>query len=807
MKRVGILFLLLIQFSLSANEWTFPVPMYRGQTFITEVNIVTDGERLIGVNSRELHERIKKYLSPVVSERLLSFDNRIVNQEELNRIGINLDFDKLDLSLNLSLSRDDARQNQFSFDVPYEKPLYSEAGLFSWHNIFNLTTNYIDSELDTSQLDWRVEWISNGNIGGYQGLNLESSVYAVPDELNLDESMKIYRGDIRAFVDRPEYPLRFTIGDITPYSAGHLPSTTLGGISMERLWNRLQPTRNIKSGGSQDIYLVESATVGVYINGTFYGDIRLPPGRYSIDDLPLRQGDNDILLSIRYQSGRREEITYSQFFNTRLLKKGFSDYGIYAGVISEVVEREYSYDTDQTVGQLYYDYGLTDSLTIGLNGLYHNLGQIAGFSLGIGTGDSNIGFRGSILSYSESQESDSFGYIASIDFSTILWGNLNSSSANFRSSFESFYDYRSTPWQTEDDIESGNRGLVSYTYRLYNNVNLNTYVQVDTFQDPVRYDITGQLELEINYFGFDVTLGIEHQQNYDLVTSDETTYYAIIGWDWYSDDGNYEFLAQYFTRENVTRATFNKYSSNTVGSYGYQLNAERSDILQSYEARANYVGNRYSAEIDVSRFDDNEGVFTANSVSGRLSTGFTMVDSDISWNRGYRGPTAIVSVHDSLEVPVHINEFIGDSPEAIATSTLSNSAPLYSGHSSSSFDVSIPDAPIGYDYGSGYYQITPGTYTGHVVHVGSDEAKTVIGSLVDINGKPIGLRNGIVSGEGVTRSIFTNKAGRFAIDRMKSGTFKVTIIGKLQYTGILVIDDVDKNLIYLNPVALKEVLP
>ncbi|WP_261818052.1 fimbria/pilus outer membrane usher protein [Vibrio gallicus] len=790
-----------------ANQWTFPVPLYRGQTQISEINIVTDGERLIGISATELHERLKNYLAPDVNESLLRFGNKVVSQQELQDMGIELTFDNLDLSLTLSLEKDRAKRNEYSFDIPYEKPIYSESGFFAWHNIFNLTASYVDSEQDTQQTDWRFEWVASSNFGGYQGLNIDGALYVAPENLADDsDNIQVYRGDVRAFVDRPDYPMRFSVGDINPFVTGHLPSVPLGGVAMERLWNRLQPTRNIQSGGSQEVYLVESATVSVYVNDTFYGDLRLPPGRYDIDDLPLRQGNNDIRLEIRYQSGRREEITYSQFFNTRLLRQGYSDYGIYAGVVSNVADREYIYDEQQYVVQSYVDYGLTDAFTVGINGIYHPLGQIAGMSLGLGTGFANIGLRASALHYQEQQvDSPYYGAIVSLDYASSVWGNLGYNAPNFRVGVEGFTDYRATPWSAAP-LETGGRALLDYTYRMTSYLSLNSYVEYDMLTFPEQNELFAQLELQVGYQDFELTIGADYLQNKGAFEFEETTYYFIVEWDWYSDSGEYEALAQYFSRGNVARTAFSKYSSNSVGSYGYQLLGEYGDEAQLYEARADYIGNRFSAEVDVNRVVDNQDIFTANTVSGRLSSGLTVVDSDVSWNRGYRGPAAIIKVHDSIQVPVNINEYEDQSPEASATSSLNNSTSLY-GHSYSSFNVTIPEADIGYDYGSGYYQIVPGSNTGHVVTVGSDESKTVIGTLKLSNGDAVILRNGVVSGEGITRSIFTNKAGRFAIDRMKSGRYTVTIIGTPELTGDLIIEQTSDNLIYLQALTLREVSP
>ncbi|MET2973341.1 pilus assembly protein PapC, partial [Vibrio harveyi] len=120
---------------------------------------------------------------------------------------------------------------------------------------------------------------------------------------NDSESTELYRGEVRLFFDRPENPWRVTLGDVTPQSPGHLPSLPIGGVAFERLYQDLQPTRNIQNGGTQPLVLNESANIEIYINDIFLTEFRLPPGRYNLDDLPLSSGTNDIRIEVDYQSG------------------------------------------------------------------------------------------------------------------------------------------------------------------------------------------------------------------------------------------------------------------------------------------------------------------------------------------------------------------------------------------------------------------------------------------------------------------------------------------------------------------------
>ena len=158
----------------------------------------------------------------------------------------------------------------------------------------------------------------------------------------------------------------------------------------------------------------------------------------------------------------------------------------------------------------------------------------------------------------------------------------------------------------------------------------------------------------------------------------------------------------------------------------------------------------------------------------------------------------MVSVHDSLESDVLINALAGDAPDAVSTSTLSNTVPLSSGHVESSVYISAPDAPIGYDIGEYQHNITPGSRTGHLIYIGSADSKTVIGTLVDQQGKPIGLIQGYLLSKELERyPLFTNTSGRFVVEGISEGSFELWVNGRTTPLGVISIPESTDSLIYL----------
>lgn len=66
------------------------------------------------------------------------------------------------------------------------------------------------------------------------------------------------------------------------------------------------------------------------------------------------------------------------------------------------------------------------------------------------------------------------------------------------------------------------------------------------------------------------------------------------------------------------------------------------------------------------------------------------------------------------------------------------------------------------------------------------------------------MRNGYVQHSGGRSTIFTNSAGRFALDGVGDGEFEVHIVGDPSYVGSFSIDRDAKSLIYLDDLTLKK---
>lgn len=777
-----------------AQSWLFPLPVTWGENTIGEVDAYSDGMTVGSINVEQLAQSVEKLINGETLTALRDFSGEYITVEQLDRMGINATFDSSEQSINLVIDESAAAEFLLSFGSKYEPAQYSESAFWTMQNTLNASTDYTlfsDSSSKDTQT-WLGEWLVRANIGGVRGANLDVSGFITGGN-NVDSD--VYRGEARLFFDEPSTPWRLTFGDVTQTSAGHLPSTPLGGVAFERLYQDLQPTRNIQNGGTQPLVLNESADVEIYINDIFLTEIRLPPGRYTLDDLPLVSGTNDVRLDISYQSGRTDTIVYSQFFNSRLLREGISDFGVYSGLISTIEDNNFKYDDEQWVTSGYYDYGISDTLTLGVNGLYHPEGQQLGVIATIGSDWGNLGVRASAQN---NNPNDDTGSIYSLDYSHQLWGTDSYGSPNFRLGVEYQDKYFALPWQIAEP-STGLRVFSNYVFTITDDLNLILSGDYRDFEEE-EVEWLASSEIAWQFYSLSLSAGVEKEENPND-NINETRFTFSADWDWNSVSGEYNANVSYSNEPDTYRAQFQRPSDDYTGSYGYALTAEGDADSQTYSVEGNYVANRFITDAKVSHLDfDNSDSYQTASL--RASTALTLADGNLAWSRPINGPVAIVAVHDSLDADVEINAVADDPAEAISTSAINNAVQLSGGHQLSSVYINVPDAPVGYDFGDHEYNITPGSQTGHLINIGSIASKTIIGTLEISSKKPLKLYQGQLVGQQKTYDFFTNRSGRFVVEGIAPGTYTIMVEGFSPTK--LNVPETNENLIYLPTLLIKE---
>jgi outer membrane usher protein len=266
----------------------------------------------------------------------------------------------------------------------------SEVGLQPWSAFVNYATSVDDNGDGMLFLDGA---IGRGNA-------------AVRSSAQWDPVFGWRRGLSRFEYDQPKALRRWTVGDQfatarDPLGGGRL----IGGFGVERAFD-------------DDPYLVtfpqpyysgvleSPGTVEIYANGQLIGRRDLAAGPFTLEQLGVAPGRNDVRVIVRDPFGNRSELASQTYYggSPRLLARGLDEYAVRIGAPRTGGGLGGDYDS-QTAAQAWYRRGMTDWLTLGAriegDDRVHNGGADAAirtafgeFALAVATSDTDLLGRG-----------------------------------------------------------------------------------------------------------------------------------------------------------------------------------------------------------------------------------------------------------------------------------------------------------------------------------------------------------------------------------------------------------------------------
>lgn len=362
---------------------------------------------------------------------------------------------------------------------------------------------------------------------------------------------------------------------------------------------------------------------------------------------------------------------------------------------------------------------------MGVNGLTHQDGQIAGFSLVNGSDFGNITLRAS-TSHSTLNSDDEIGYATSLDYSQQIFGSSPFGSPNFRISADWQQNFNAQPWKENNEFSyTGIRA--DYQWYITDQWDANIYAAYrDEQSKSAQYDATVKLNWRNQYW----RVGLVGEYHYPTTDTNNDEYKGYITVEFFYDlfSSKHRFNASYNSDLKESRVEVRKAMDNYVNDYGYELSAETRDGDKTYLARGEYSANRWRGQLEVENRQPQESNSHSN-VYGSLSSSFIVADGKLAIGRASVGSNAIIDVHPTLaDSHVHVNSNFVQQPEAISTSALSNMVSLPRTHEINTMTYSVPDAPLGYSLGAGINSIKPGSLTTHIITVGSNATRTFIAS-------------------------------------------------------------------------------
>lgn len=734
------------------------------------VEVSPDG-REARVDTERLIQLVGPLLAPTIVDliRDRSAGAPMVSVDALRSEDFPIAFDSQTLRLQIEI-RGDAHRAQ-SLSVTGPRGRLPETITPPARAAFGLTVGITDRYLQGSDMEPEREPISGvlrgfANVGGVNGLYLAF-------DGGYHEDGSAYRRNATMFYDDAEDAIRWSAGDTDLRSLGnyHQPVDMLG-FGVQRLYEVIQPYRNVRPSGRGALTLERPSRVEVIANGQVQRTLQLPAGRYDLRDFPFLDGFNDVRLVVEDEIGRSEALAVSFFSDTDLLDPGVSVFALGAGLPRDSFNQfdDTNYGTEVLYSG-FYQRGVTNWLTLGVAAQADERHGLASMQAIVAT---PIGlFAAETAVDMENEESPEHSLLVS-------WKYRHTQPDGRQSGIDVDYEHMSDNFSPLDVATTVNPYLWEVDGRIQAYLVGGIYASLGAGYGEGRLAGTNETRYSANlsrsFEHFSVGASFDRREN-DLQTDDRFTFSISMPF------GTRQTVrSRYESDTNRVTAEWDRRAYNALNQTGARVTVSRSDSGTTANAELDHYSNRFQAS---ARHDWSEDLSNEVRQSTDLSASFGIGYAGGAWAIGREADRGFVIVdpHRTLEdsqVHARSRYSFGDSAE---TGALGPSlVPIQRAYVIDAIQVQVDDLPPGYDIGAGRIDIVPGPGNGYRMEVGSAASNTVIGRLVNAAGEPVSFASGelrpLSGEEAETVQFFTNRTGRLVAQRVAPGRYAVVLSGR-----------------------------
>ena len=211
-------------------------------------------------------------------------------------------------------------------------------------------------------LNYSANWSTDHTTAGYGELGAHVFGALFESAASIDEDGAVTPGLTSLTFDQVRSRRRWVVGDTIGRSTTLGSSPVVGGFSVSTQedldpYYAIYPQPEIRGA------VRTPSTADVYVDGRLVSSVRLPPGRFTLNDLPIETGVGNVRVILRDAFGRQQSINLGFYLSTQLLKRGEQDYSYVAGWERTSTDTRVEYG--RAMGTAVHNMGLTDSLTIG----------------------------------------------------------------------------------------------------------------------------------------------------------------------------------------------------------------------------------------------------------------------------------------------------------------------------------------------------------------------------------------------------------------------------------------------------------
>ncbi len=633
---------------------------------------------------------------------------------------------------------------------------------------------------------------------------------------------KFSRNDLRFVYDRPQSLLRAQVGDLNYNSTGFQSQPRMGGISLASRFD-LQPEKVFRPTGGRTIQVDRASDAEIYVNGSRVRTISLDAGQYNLSDFPYTVGNNNVEIVLRDKAGREQRISFSGYQDFSLLANGVQEYSYNLGALSSLNDNGgYDYAMGKPVFSGFHRYGLSDSVTAGLNAQSTKDVHLGGAGINVGT---RFGIVGADVAASHSDVHGK-GYAGTLRYRADTAVRNQSRDTAFNSfAFQADTSYYNSNFVTIDDTLSSLKTASNVSVSTDLSPRLSSYLSGQ--YDQVRAGTAGVLSgtgAQAGYrmggsvgFIWSVTdrISTNIQTRYKRDTSiisgdqDDITTFLSASWRPFISD---TIVTTYDTGSKQGTADYYHSADNATGALSYNIGATYQDSASDnagIRGGASYYANRaiLEAATDSSLQMGNSSTADTWRSSVRLNTALVFADGHVAVSRPVSDSFAMVVPDKSLggaklRVDPQRDGNARAETDMFGPAVVTDIFSYYP----SNLPVEADKLPVGYDVGKGSFDVLPAYHSGYVLPFGSSYSVTVLGTVDPALVKKLALTAARIENASDPKfkpvTTFTNSEGKFASGGLKAGTYTLRFISNPEYVGTFTVPDNNQALVRLDNIKL-----
>ncbi len=741
-------------------QQTIPLPVTLNRQEVGDVNTRLRDTELVELQLGSLRAQLERSLSADQFAKIPKDDSTWVSPAQLEAAGVRVQFDFQNLALNLTIPPKERRVEALNLIGRPEVRANRTVLPSDFSTYLNLRggVGYVERSRHGA------EGFGDPQLRLENAVNLRGWVLENEAAINPATDKDWEKRDSRLVFDQPERRWRWTVGDLNYPVTGFQAFLPMAGLSVHRE-NSLQPYRIASPLGQSAFYLKENSQVEVLVNGRAVRTMQLNAGPHQISNFPLTGGANNVILRITDPVGRVEYINATFFYEPGALRQGETAFNYAVGWPSRTDPENPFYEyQSEPVASAFHRWGLSDRLTLGVNGQASERSQQAGaewiVSTAIGAFDlGSVSTRSRELGWGHAERLQ-YRYYAPPD-SLLKDGMLSLALRHASDRFAALTPFARTVAAGETwDWQS------RYSQRLNNQftAGLGYGEQLRRGQTASR---TTSLTLSHRWQRINTDVTVQRSEG-RAVTKEWTGFVSLI----VHLGQRVTASASHDTGRRASQAELQFNSLGTVDSFSGALGMANNSGEQTLSGNARYYGRR--AELTLSQTSDFSGEDRAN-----LSWGTALVyaDGQFGISRPVQDSFAIVASSGSLRE----QGGLGVQPQRGSYTAREDAlGPAVLPQVTSYHPTRVVAEPLQssaeFDPQEGDVLLKPTYRSGTLVRIGHVPTANVTATLAWANGKPATLQSGTLTMPDGTKSEFiTNREGVTYLHGLAAGPYRATL--------------------------------